>query len=426
MAKFKKNPPDIYFDFPLNITDVFRYNSSTPAYAQLTRNGYSDHTGKNEWLPDVLGPGFMYHTLRLDSRGDTPQSYATLVRHDAVDDPGRIPKTPDEPQFICLFVHGWNDYFYQREYARHISLAGGKFYALDLREYGRSLQPDSDPCWITDLRYYGAEFDAALDEIRKAYPRLPLILSGHSTGGLIVSLWAHAHSHLVDGMILNSPWIELQTGIPSRHAFAALLVGLQHIPTLPLAPRDSTSVYAQSFDGWKPEYGPLPQPLEPWKTDPSVSGWIVNDAWKDPDGRYVRAAWLNAIIEGQNRVAAGLHIDFPVYLQVSQESYLESQWSVEAFIKDTVLDADLLVKRMKSLGNDVVLQRLLARHDVMLSYPPVRQHYWLGLHRWLYERFTAIDNNPLPALVPDDNNEDVFDLGPIGTIPASSYLAVCP
>ncbi|MEG8036484.1 hypothetical protein QP157_14580 [Sphingomonas sp. LR61] len=44
-----------------------------------------------------------------------------------------------------LYVHGWSDYFFQREMAEHLEALGARFFALDLRKYGRSLLPHQTP-----------------------------------------------------------------------------------------------------------------------------------------------------------------------------------------------------------------------------------------------------------------------------------------
>ncbi|MBT2500751.1 hypothetical protein J7E25_16770 [Agromyces sp. ISL-38] len=47
-----------------------------------------------------------------------------------------------------LFVHGWSGYFFNRELAAFWSNAGARFFALDLRKYGRSLRPWQAPGYI--------------------------------------------------------------------------------------------------------------------------------------------------------------------------------------------------------------------------------------------------------------------------------------
>ena len=87
-----------------------------------------------------------------------------------------------------LYVHGWNDYFFQTHLADHLADLGFDFYALDLRRYGRSLRRGHLNGFITDLDDYALELDAAADLIAEDHDEL--LLMGHSTGGLITSLWA--------------------------------------------------------------------------------------------------------------------------------------------------------------------------------------------------------------------------------------------
>src|SRR5215210_3239766 len=107
---------------------------------------------------------------------------ATLIR--------RAPA--DQYRRAVLYVHGWNDYFFQTHLADHLTDIGFDFYALDLRRYGRSLRRGHLRGFITDLDDYAVELDAAADLIAEDHDELLLI--GHSTGGLITALWASTHT----------------------------------------------------------------------------------------------------------------------------------------------------------------------------------------------------------------------------------------
>src|SRR4029453_3652880 len=37
-----------------------------------------------------------------------------------------------------------------------------------------------------------------------------VLLVGHSTGGLVAALWAARNTERLEGLILNSPWLDLQ------------------------------------------------------------------------------------------------------------------------------------------------------------------------------------------------------------------------
>ena len=90
-----------------------------------------------------------------------------------------------------LHVHGFADYFFQTGYADWWTGRGYDFYALDLRKYGRSLRPHQTPNYVTDLRDYFAEIDEAWRADHRSATATPrVVLTAHSTGGLILPLWA--------------------------------------------------------------------------------------------------------------------------------------------------------------------------------------------------------------------------------------------
>ena len=52
------------------------------------------------------------------------------------------------------------------------------------------------------------------------------MLLGHSTGGLVLSLWADRHPGVASAVVLNSPWLEFQLNAATRAAIAPVL-GIQ-------------------------------------------------------------------------------------------------------------------------------------------------------------------------------------------------------
>ena len=61
-----------------------------------------------------------------------------------------------------LYLHGWSDYFFQTELADFWAAQGVRFYAIDLRKYGRSRRPEQTPGFVTDLATYDEDLEAAL------------------------------------------------------------------------------------------------------------------------------------------------------------------------------------------------------------------------------------------------------------------------
>ncbi len=110
------------------------------------------------WAPDVLGDEFEQLTLPLGS-DDEGEVVATLVRalprRSAWQRALRWALGPGDARELAdtdvLYVHGWSDYFFQKRLARFWTGRGARFFALDLRKYGRSLRPGQTPGYISDL-----------------------------------------------------------------------------------------------------------------------------------------------------------------------------------------------------------------------------------------------------------------------------------
>lgn len=328
------------------------------------------------WKPDILGEGFEQQTLNLDGG-----AVATVVRY--LGDDGQGPDTgapwldtADAPGIDAdvLYVHGWSDYFFQRHVAEFWHRAGARFYALDLHNYGRSLSPGMVPGFVTSLADYDADIAAALSAMgRSGVPGQgipgqdrPLILLGHSTGGLTLSLWAARHPGMASALILNSPWLEFQATELGRRAIAPL-VGL-HARLHPLAP--------------------LP-PVDPGIYTRAVSAtldgeWDYNLQWRPDRGFPVTPAFLDAVFRGQATVAAGLGIDVPVLVLLSDKSYLQPKWSADALTADVALNVDAVAHRSLSLADTVTVSRLPnAFHDIFLSPEPIRREAFARIGRWV-------------------------------------------
>src|SRR5699024_8867130 len=121
-------------------------------------NGPASHrSGPAAWHDDLL-PGFSNHEIPLTEdqpvagEPDGTELVATLVRRN-VEVPSRR---------AVLYVHGWNDYFFQTHLADHWVEQGYDFYAVDLRRYGRSWRLGQLAGYVSDLADYDAELDACI------------------------------------------------------------------------------------------------------------------------------------------------------------------------------------------------------------------------------------------------------------------------
>src|SRR5262245_64846046 len=163
------------------------------------------------WQPDRFLAGF--ESLELEFPDDYDgRVVATLVRL-----PGG-----SAPRGAVLWVHGFVDYFFQRHVAERFAMEGYAFYALDLRKHGRSLLAHQHPNFCKDIAEYYADITRAIAEIGA-----PVLLAGHSTGGLICSLYAHEGERRdeVRGVWLNSAFFDWKISDlkrPQLHMAAAM------------------------------------------------------------------------------------------------------------------------------------------------------------------------------------------------------------
>jgi alpha-beta hydrolase superfamily lysophospholipase len=264
-----------------------------------------------------------------------------------------------------LHVHGFADYFFQTVAADYWVARGYDFYALDLRKYGRSLREHQTPNFVTDLGDYYPELDEAFRRVTERDRHDHVIVSAHSTGGLVTPLWAHDRGHRLAGMVLNSPWLDLQGSLLLRTAGTKAIdqIGLRR-PYLSI-PRDVTGLYARSLH--RDHHGE----------------WDFDLAWKPLQSWPVYAGWLRAVRRGHARVHRGLDVQAPVLVLTSAASGHAKEYDETVAGIDMVLDVEQIRKWAHKLAGSVTLARVPgALHDVTLSREPVRTQVFDEITRW--------------------------------------------
>lgn len=303
--------------------------------------------------------------------GDPPGPLtATLVRRNP----------PHHPRAV-LYVHGWSDYFFQTHVADYADRLGFDFYALDLRRFGRNLLdvssgdgPDASPGeeprvrgdvaggFVTDLRDYGSEIDLAMAEISRTHDRVTLV--GHSLGGLVTSLYADARPGVVNGLVLNAPWIANQAPVMLQ---AAVRQASRIGDPLRVIPLPDNGLYRRA-------------------THVDLGGqWRFDLRIKSNSERFrVRVGWMHAVLEAHAAVRRGLHIDTPVFVGMSAASGNPVRWGPEVTSTDTIIDVGEVAKAAPRLGNTVTVAKISGgMHDLALSVDDVRRHAAKELERWV-------------------------------------------
>jgi alpha-beta hydrolase superfamily lysophospholipase len=141
---------------------------------------------------------------------------------------------PDEraPKAVVCFTHGLGEHTSRYAHvAEAFCKAGYVLLAADLRGHGRSGGARGH---INSIEDYLLDFDILIDEARRRYSGLPLILYGHSLGGIIVLHYALKRKPNAKGVIATSSG--LRTALenqPAKVMVAKVLGSLMPGLTLP-------------------------------------------------------------------------------------------------------------------------------------------------------------------------------------------------
>jgi alpha-beta hydrolase superfamily lysophospholipase len=330
---------------------------------------------------DVLGPPYERHIIDLGSDDEGPV-VATLIRRRA--------ETPSRR--AVLYVHGFVDYFFQTHLADFFVERGWNFYAIDLRKYGRSMRAYQTPNFCRSLTDYFPELDEAARIIRSEDGHDQMLVAGHSTGGLITSLWAHTRCGrgIVDGLFLNSPFFDFNRPWLVRRPIISVISATSKRFPYRVVPMSSLGLYGQSLHS------------------DHRGEWTYDLAWKPVLSFPVYAGWLDAIRRGQRRLRAGLTIDVPVLVACSTRTFRGKAWTEDVRVTDSVLDVDHIVRWATRLGPRVTIARFDGgMHDLTLSGKDVRAEVFRELGRWV-DAFVPPPGTPEVAVppAPEDRADD--------------------
>jgi alpha-beta hydrolase superfamily lysophospholipase len=317
-----------------------------------------------EWTDDVL-PGYRQHTLALGTDPDGEgELFATLVRTTE-----SIPSSS-----VVLALHGYTDYFFNTELAEHFAARGWRFYGLDSRRCGRSWRAGQTPHFTTDLARYDRELEGALAIIGAENPGARVLMYGHSTGGLVVSLWldrvrsrGDTAALKIAGLVLNSPFLELNGPAILRTRATSTAIGA-------VSRVRKTRVVRGAGSGG---YGLTLHRAYHGEFD-------YNLTWKPIGGFPITVGWIHAIRRGQARLHRGLDVGVPNLVLRSDHSVAETAETQLLQQGDAVLDVAHIARWAGCLGNRTTSVPVVdAKHDVFLSLSEPRAAAYAELDRWL-------------------------------------------
>jgi alpha-beta hydrolase superfamily lysophospholipase len=321
--------------------------------------------------------GYWQQTFPLgpdpDGEGDL---VATLVRRGE----------PDASAIrAVLVVHGFTDYFFHTELADRLAGRGFAVYALDLHKCGRSWREGQTPHFTTDLARYDTELERALDAIAAESPAAKVLVYGHSAGGLIVSLWldrlrARALTKVkrVTGLVLNSPWLDLQGHVVLRTPpTAAAIAALSRVRKRMVVRPPTEGGYGATLHR---DYG---------------GDFDYDLNWKPIGGFPVTFGWIHAIRRGHAKLHRGLDVGVPNLILRSDRSVREVRDPDAIQRGDAVLDVKQIARWAGCIGDRTTIVPITdAKHDVFLSIAESRQLAYRELDRWLDWFVTETSSSP--------------------------------
>lgn len=314
-------------------------------------------------VADILA-GYSRETLTMPNDYDGPV-VATLVSK----------KCPTASKKAVLYIHGYCDYFFQKDLGTFYNNKGFNFYAVDLRKYGRSLLPGQRFNFCKDMAEYYADIDAAINLIRGRDGNTTVLLNGHSTGGLLASLYANdrASSNPINYLFLNSPFMDFNDNWWTEAFLKTIVTGAGLLtPYLP-QPAKGLPLYGESISAAYPRGGD--QVFD--------EKWKPASSWNPP----VLSGWIRAIRLGHLRVHGGLNIKVPTMFMRSDKSGGGATWNDSYNNSDCVLDVAEISKYSKLINNggpaakEIVIPNGL--HDLACSRATPRALFYTQLGAWL-------------------------------------------
>lgn len=316
------------------------------------------------WHADIL-EGYEARYVSQGEAFDGP-CRSTIIR--------RVAQCPSRRAY--LYIHGFNDYFFQSEMGKRCVDSGFNFYAVDLRRYGRSKEPWQYPYNIRDISEYYADIDSALVQIRRD-GNTDITLSGHSTGGLtVLSFVADRGADCgVDRVVTDSPFLEWNYNSFYRNVAVPVVQFLGKI-------FKNSKIRQSPCDGYA--YSLLKQYHGQWEYDTD---------WKMIYSPPVTFSWVGAINAAQRRLMRRrADIQVPVLVMHSSRKIEGCGWTPDFQTGDCVLDPAMIRERGLKLGRERMVCAIdSGLHDLILSGPGPREAAYDSIFSFI-RKYSPVDN----------------------------------
>jgi len=133
----------------------------------------------------------------------------------------------ETPRYVALLCHGYGEHCGRYEYvAARLVADGAAVYAVDHIGHGLS---DGERVLIDDFEKVVDDFRLLDLTARREHPDLPVVLVGHSMGGMIAARYAQRYGAELNAVVLSGP-------VLGRWATVDALLAAEGIPDTPIDP----------------------------------------------------------------------------------------------------------------------------------------------------------------------------------------------
>lgn len=338
-------------------------------------------------IDDVaLGAPFRQYGMRTNVGGKEFRSilvefpFGSSVAVDSVEADSTAGAKP--ARGIILYVHGYNDYFFQKEMAQKADSAGYAFFAIDLHYCGRSFAPGDRRGDLRNMREFFPELDFAVELARvitkertgRAHS-LPLVLIGHSQGGLLVSFYAESRpAEKFAALVLNSPFFDFNFNWLVRNVAIPVVSELaMYLPDFSIGSSGNPN-YAYAIN--RERYGE----------------WQYNTEWKSEKRPEQFLGWIRGVHRAQLELHKGFHINSPVLVLHGDCSDDDDEWSENQMHCDGVLDVEHIEMWAPKVGTKVTTETVAGGlHDLYLSRKDVRDEAYAKTFNFIDESLRGLE-----------------------------------
>ncbi|MFA7082899.1 MAG: alpha/beta fold hydrolase [Arcobacteraceae bacterium] len=275
-----------------------------------------------------------------------------------------IYKTVPSSKKAVLYIHGFNDYFFNEELAQKFLEKGYSFFAIELHNYGKKLNVNSNPYFFKDIHEFDEELTLAISHIKNDFGITDITLYGYSQGALVATLYANGHKN-INRLIVDSAFFDFEVPLFIKKFILPFVAFVgNHFPSIKIN-LTSPNTFGQSLH--KDFYGE-------WDFDISLKQIQTNAP--------IYLGWIHAIYQAQQTLHKKLNLNIPVlslYSNISSKNLY--------FTSDIVLDVKTIeyysnfLNDNPNLTTHKVIQNSI--HGVTLSQEPARTKAYIAIFEWL-------------------------------------------